>query len=157
MTHLQGCSGVQRWPESVFQTPTPLLFQYFGIRVRIRARQFFELENPTPVQTPATVINATLIYPCFYLRNDHTNSCHCRNWKVTPDPDPVFPKFLTPGPDLGLKEKRRILPESTPVVRSRLRQDSLRNERKDELSIVQRCRQMNWWVVVQRVQMDVSG
>jgi len=29
--------------------------------------------------------------------------------KSDPDPDPVFHKFLTPGP----KEKRRILPEST--------------------------------------------
>ena len=49
--------------------------------------------------------------PVFYLRNDHIDSCCCRNWKVTPDP--VFPKFLSPGPDPGPKEKRRILPEST--------------------------------------------
>ena len=31
----------------------------------------------------------------------------------------VFPKFLTPGPDQGPKEKRRILPESTQVIRIR--------------------------------------
>jgi len=31
---------------------------------------------------------------------------------------PVFPKFFTPDPDP--KEKRRILPESTPVIRSHL-------------------------------------
>jgi len=31
--------------------------------------------------------------PIFYLRNAHTDSCYCRNWKVTPDPGPVFPKF----------------------------------------------------------------
>jgi len=30
---------------------------------------------------------------------------------------PVFQKFLTPGTDPGLKEKRRILPESTPALR----------------------------------------
>jgi len=52
--------------------------------------------------------------PMFDLKNDHTHSCYCRNWKVTPDPGPFFPKFLTTGPDPGPKEKRRILPESTP-------------------------------------------
>jgi len=70
----------QRWPESLFKTPTPLLFQNFWIRVR----KFFKFENPTPVQTPATIINPTEIHICFYLRNDHTDSCYCRNWKVTP-------------------------------------------------------------------------
>jgi len=40
---------------------------------------FFKFENPTPVQTPATVIDPSVIYPCFYLRNDHTDSCYCRN------------------------------------------------------------------------------
>jgi len=72
-------------------------------------RQFFKVENPTPVKTPAP----TIIYQCFYLRNDHIDSCSFRNWKVTPDP--VSPKFLTPG----LKEKRRIPPESTPTLRVR--------------------------------------
>ena len=61
----------------------------------------------------ATIVDPTVIYPRFYLRNDHTDSCYCRNWKVTPGP--VFLKFLTRGP----KEKFRILPESTPVVRIR--------------------------------------
>jgi len=70
----------QRWSESLF--PTPLLFQNFGIRARIR--HFFKFENPTPVQTPAAIIDPTLIYPCFYLRNDHTDFCHCRKWKMTP-------------------------------------------------------------------------
>jgi len=32
---------------------------------------------------------------------------------MTPDVGPVCHKFLTPGPDLGPKEKRKILPEST--------------------------------------------
>jgi len=97
----------QRWPESLFQSPTLLLFQNF----RIRVRQFFKFENPTPVQTLATIIDQTEIYPCFYLRNEHTDSCYCRNGEVTPDPGPFFHKFLTPGPDP--KEKRRISPEST--------------------------------------------
>ena len=101
----------QRWQESLFQTLTPLLFQNF----QIRAQQFFRFENPTPVQTPATVIDPTVIYPCFYLRNDRRDSCYCRNGKVTPGSGPVFQKLLTPGP----KEKRRILPESTPVIRIR--------------------------------------
>jgi len=91
--------AVQRWPESLFQTPTPLLFQNFCIRGRIRVQLFFKFENPFPVQTPVTIIDATVIYPCFYLRNDHTDSCYCRNWKVTLDPGPIFHKFLTPGSD----------------------------------------------------------
>jgi len=78
-------------------------------------RLLFKFENPTPVQTPAAIINPAVIYSCFYLRNHRTDSCYCRNGKMTPDPGPVFHKFLTPGP----KEKRRILPESTPVIRIR--------------------------------------
>ena len=49
--------------ESLIQTPIPLLFQYFWIRNRVR--QFFNFENPTPVQTPATNIDPTEIYTCF--------------------------------------------------------------------------------------------
>jgi len=70
-------------PESLFQTLTPLLSQNFLIRVQIRVRLFIKLQNPTPVQTPATIIDPTVIYPCFYLRNDCTDSCYCRNEKVT--------------------------------------------------------------------------
>ena len=105
----------QRRPESIFKTQTPLLFQNFWIRVR----QVFKFKNPTPVQTQATIIDQTAIYPWFYLRIDRTDSCYCRNGKVTPIPDPVFHKFLTPGPDLAPKEKSRIQPESTPVIRIR--------------------------------------
>jgi len=93
-----------------FQTPTPFLFQNFWIRVQVR--QFLQFENPTPVKTLATIIDPTVIYPYLCLRNDRTDSCYCQNGKVTLDPSPVFHKCLTPGP----KEKRRILPESTPVI-----------------------------------------
>jgi len=72
------------------------------IWVRIRVRQYFRFDNPTPVQTPASIIDPTIIYLYFYLKNDHTDSCYYRNWKVTPDPGPVFPKILTPDP--GPKE-----------------------------------------------------
>ena len=51
----------QRWPESLF--PTPLLFQKFWIRF-----WQFTFENPTPVQTPAIIIDPTVIYPCFYVK-----------------------------------------------------------------------------------------
>ena len=100
-----------------FSDRTPLLFQNFGIRIR----QFFKFENPTLVQTPATTINPTSIFPCFYLRNDHTDSCSCRNWKVTLDPSTFFPKFLTPGPDPVRRKNaesyrsRLRLPESGPT------------------------------------------
>jgi len=103
----------QRLPESLFQTPTPFLFPNFSIRL------FFKFQNPTSVQTPATIIDPTIIYPCFYLRNDRTDSCYCRNGKVTPDPGLVFHKFLNPDLDPGPKEKRRILSESTLVIRIR--------------------------------------
>jgi len=53
-----------------FSTLTPLLFQNLSICVR----QF-----STSVQTPATVIDSTETYPCFYLRNDHIASCYRRN------------------------------------------------------------------------------
>ena len=48
----------QRWPESHFQAPTPLLFQSFLIPTRV-------LLNPTPVQSPAT-IDATVIQQCLF-------------------------------------------------------------------------------------------
>jgi len=58
-----------------FQTLTPLLFQNFWIQVR----QFFKFKNPTTVRTLATIIDPIVIYPCFYLRNDHTGSSYWRN------------------------------------------------------------------------------
>jgi len=58
----------QRWPESLFQTAAALLFQNLWIRVRIRVRKFFIFENPTPVQTPATIIDPTVIHPCLYFK-----------------------------------------------------------------------------------------
>jgi len=77
-----------------FSDSDSTLFQNFGIRVRIQVRLFFKFKNPTPVQTPATIIDPTVIHPCFDQRNDRTDSCYCWNGKVTPDPGPVFPNFL---------------------------------------------------------------
>jgi len=37
----------------------------------------FKFENPSPVQTPAAIIDPTVICPCFCLRKDHTESCYC--------------------------------------------------------------------------------
>jgi len=51
----------QRWPESLFQTPTPLLFQNCLIWVR----KFFKFENLTPVHSPAT-LDPIEIYSCFH-------------------------------------------------------------------------------------------
>jgi len=48
---------------------------------------------PTPVQTPATIIDSAVIYPCCYLWNDHTDTCYCRNWKVTSIRVRFFPNF----------------------------------------------------------------
>ena len=44
----------------------------------------------------------------------HADSCYCRKQKVTPDPGPVFYKFLTPAP--SPKEKRKIQLELTPAI-----------------------------------------
>jgi len=53
----------------------------------------FKFEDPTPVQIPAAITDLTVIYPCFYLGNNHTDSCFCRNWKMTPDRGPVIHNF----------------------------------------------------------------
>jgi len=53
-------------------------------------KKFYKFENPTPAETPATINEPTVIYPCVYLRNDHTDSCYR---KVTPVPGPVFTNF----------------------------------------------------------------
>ena len=79
----------------------------------------FKFEDPTPVQIPAAITDLTVIYPCFYLGNNHTDSCFCRNWKMTPDRGPVIHNFLTPDPDPGPKQKHRILPDSTSALRIR--------------------------------------
>jgi len=78
---------------------------------------FFLFENPSPVQTTdsGNSHRSNRNLPMFYLRNDHTDSCYWRNWKVTPDPGQVFLKPLTPGPT----EKRRILQDSTPAFQIR--------------------------------------
>ena len=94
----------QRWPESDFQTPAPLLFQNFLIRIRVQ--QFLKFENPIPVQTTIT-IDPTKIHQCFYLLNDHADSCYFGNWKVTPGPSPFFHKNLTPGSDPGTKKMQK--------------------------------------------------
>jgi len=47
-------------------SPNTSFSHFFRLRLQnfsIRIRQFFKFENPTPVQTPATIINPTLIYP----------------------------------------------------------------------------------------------
>jgi len=61
--------GYTRGGRSHIFRQTPILFQNFWIRIRVRAQKFFKFENPTPVQTPAT-IDATEIQQCFSLRND---------------------------------------------------------------------------------------
>ena len=45
----------QRWPKSLFQPPTPLLFQKCLIRIQVRIRKIFKFENPTPFQTLAAI------------------------------------------------------------------------------------------------------
>jgi len=88
----------QRRPESVFQTRlrscSKLWESGSGSFSNLRIRHLFRLR----------LLSIQLaIYSCFCSRNDHADSYYCQNWKVTPDP----------------KEKRRILPESSPALRIR--------------------------------------
>jgi len=106
-------SSCQRWPESLFQTSTPLLFQ--NVWNRIGVQNFFQIENATPVQTPATIDKCQW----FFLKNDHAGSCYGRNWKVNPDPSPVFQKKFWLRVRIQVRKKRESLPESTLTLRIR--------------------------------------
>jgi len=63
-----------------------------------RGSAIFLIWESDSVQTPSAIIDPTVICQCFYLRNDHTDSCYCQNGKVTPVPGSVFHKTWTPGP-----------------------------------------------------------
>ena len=95
----------QRWPESLFQSPTPLLFKIFESAsgssnfTNLRIRLLFRLRLQSS-------INRHL--PMFLLQKLPHRLLLLPKSKVTPDP--VLPEILTPGP----KQKRRSLPESTP-------------------------------------------
>jgi len=86
----------QSWPESRFQTPTPVLFQNF----RIQLRRLFKFENATHVRTPKPSLR-TKLTSCLKLF-PYANSCYCRKWKVTPGPekkqDPAGVDSSTPDP-----------------------------------------------------------
>jgi len=113
-------------------TFTPILFQFFWIRVQ----KFFKFENPTFGLRLRSIQLG--IYPCFYLRKDNSDSCYCRNLKVTLDSDQIFQKFLTP--DSGPKEKLRIL-------RSRLRHsESMANSASNSLDVIS-SDATKWWLI----------
>jgi len=80
------------------QTSTPLLFQNFQIRIRVR--KFFEFENPTSAQTPVAIDRSVRNLYMSLLRNDQADSCCCQNWKLTPCS--LSHRFLTP--DSGPKK-----------------------------------------------------
>jgi len=48
-----------------------------------------------------------------------TDSCFWRNGKGTPDPVTLFHKNFDSGSGSGSEKKRRIRPESTPLIRPR--------------------------------------
>ena len=78
----------QKWPESHFQTPTPLLFQNLWIRIRVQ--KFSKFENPTPVETPATI--------------DATENQQCR--VLSPAPGPKRKTQNPSGVDSGTLDPR---------------------------------------------------
>ena len=105
------------WPESLFQTPTPLQFQNFWIRARIRNQQFFKFDHPTPVQTPATIIHPTEIFPCFYWRKDHTDQRQAKSNFSDSNFSPA-PCFKTPA--LTNFETSAPTPVNTPKTSKQL-------------------------------------
>jgi len=112
---LDVCGADQRWPELLFQTATPILFQNCSIRVRL----FFKFENPAPVLTPAAIIDPTVSLTVFVPTKWLYRLLLLPRCKSDSGPGLLFPKFLTPGTDPGHKEKCRILPELTAVIRIR--------------------------------------
>jgi len=101
-------------PSHFFRLRLRSCSQNFLIRVLTQVRLFFKFGNPTPVQIPATIIDPTVIYSCFYLRNDCTDSCYCRNEKVTPAPARIFTNFW-------LRVRVRVRKKNAESSRSRLR------------------------------------
>jgi len=78
--------GDQRWPESLFQTPIPLLFQNLKIRIRVRIRKFFKFENATPLQTPAA-IDPTGNLPEMSTDQDWIGLNFLENWRSRTESD----------------------------------------------------------------------
>ena len=114
-------TGEQRLPESLFQTPTALLFP-----------KFF---NPGPDTGPA-ILQIWESDSCSDSGYNHRSNRNLLmslpkkwlhrllllpKWKSDSGSGPDFHKFLTPGPGPGPgpKEKRRIQPESTSAFRRR--------------------------------------
>jgi len=86
----QNITRRHRWPESLFSDSESAPFTKFLFRVR----QIFEFENPIPVQTAAAIIDPAVIYPYFYLRNDHTDSATAEIKKWRWIQVRFFPDFL---------------------------------------------------------------
>ena len=102
----------QRWSESNFQTPTPLLFQILWIQ--IRSRIFFKFDNLTPVQTPAT-IDETDIQQYFYLTNDTMTLIKTTRTPATAENKKwlLVRFFINFCLRIMVRKKRRTLPDST--------------------------------------------
>ena len=85
-------------------TPVPKILR-LGLEI-------FQLENPTLVQTSAT-IDPNQIYLCFNLEMTTQTSATAKIEKWLRIQVWFFTNLT---PDLGLKEKRRILSESAPAL-----------------------------------------
>jgi len=65
----------QGWPESHRQTPTRSCSQIFGSG----SKKFFKFENPTPLETPATIDIteiSVMVYVGIYMYKRHADSCY---------------------------------------------------------------------------------
>jgi len=85
----------QKWPESLFENPTPLLFQNIFIRPGSGIFQIWE--SDTCSKSGYCRSNRNL--PMFFLKKWPRRLLLLTKLKVTPDPGPVFHNILTPGPD----------------------------------------------------------
>jgi len=95
----------------------PYLFQVSDDTIKWTGSEFFQIRESDSCSDSSCNHRSNSNLPMFSLYK--WTHCYCRNWKVTPDPGPVFPKLLTPGPIPGPNEKRRIRPESISVIRIR--------------------------------------
>ena len=92
----------------------------WGAETNSIVRLFFKFGNPTPIQTPATVIDPAVIYQCFY-RNAHTDPYNCPNWEVTSVRVRFFLNFLLRVRKKKAESCRSQESDSTPALRIRSR------------------------------------
>jgi len=108
----------KRWPESLFQTPTSLLFKNFWIRVRIRIRirLFFKFYESDSYSDSGNNHRSNRNLLMFLLKKWPHRLLLLPKLKSDSGSGFDFSQIFDSPTRSGPKEKRRILPESTPEL-----------------------------------------